>query len=204
MVAPMELHPCAVAHGARTGARALAPVMALALAAPMACSRRHGDGHDAAPVAPVAPGPPGPAPVLVAPAALAAVPRGFHDAMSEVGRRFERAGRAVVAGRWPLAAYDLQLLTRVFVEDLPRAPRPDDVPIDPTPIAAQFAARALPPLVDAVRARDRAAFEAAFAAAARECNFCHHDAHKVFIEIPTAPGVEVPVLAPVPAPAASP
>ena len=79
-----------------------------------------------------------PATVTVAPAA-----RRFGDAMSEVARRFDRAGRAVEAGRWDLADYDLGEIEEVFEQDIPHAERPPDVPVDPTPIAAAFAANAL-------------------------------------------------------------
>jgi hypothetical protein len=121
-------------------------------------------------------------------------PRRFGDAMAEVGRRFERAGRAVAAARWDLASYDLGEIEEVFADDLPRAERPGDVPIDPAPRAAAFAATNLPALQKAAAARDRAAFDAAFAAAAAACNACHVEAQKAFIEIPATVDAEVPTL----------
>jgi cytochrome c556 len=122
-------------------------------------------------------------------------PRRFGDAMAEVGRRFERAGRAVAASRWDLANYDLGEIEEVFANDLPYAERPEDVPIDPAPRAAAFAATNLPALLKATEARDRAAFDAAFAAAAAACNACHVEAKKAFIEVPSTVGAEVPTLA---------
>jgi len=141
--------------------------------------------------------------LVVAPACAKAPPapaRRYGDAMSEVGTRFERTGRAVVAGRWELADYDLGELAEVFVEDLPRAPKPEDVPVDPAPIAAAFASKVLPSLQAAVKAHDRAAFDHAFAAAAAACNACHQAAAKPFIEVPSTPGAAVPDLTPPPAP----
>jgi cytochrome c556 len=121
--------------------------------------------------------------------------RRYGDAMSEIGRRFERAGRAVAAGRWDLAGYDLDELGEVFAEDLPHAERPGDVPIDPAPMAAAFAANSLPALVKAVETKDRAAFDGAFARAAAACNACHASTNKAFIEVAPTVGSEVPALA---------
>ncbi|MCB9572485.1 MAG: hypothetical protein H6709_10395 [Kofleriaceae bacterium] len=150
--------------------------------------------------APVA-GAPAEAPVVEAPAvdapAPGAAPRRFGDAMAEVGRRFERAGRAVIAGRWDLADYDLGELGEVFDDDLRHAARPEDVPSDPQPAIAEFAATALPRLQAAVRAHDRAGYDAAVAAAAQACNACHEASAKAFIVVPSATGAAVPELSPV-------
>jgi hypothetical protein len=120
--------------------------------------------------------------------------RRYGDAMSEVGRRFERAGRAVAAERWDLADYDLGEIEEVFEMDLPHAERPEDVPIDPTPIANAFATDVLPALQRAVKARDRSAFDRAFGEASRACNACHEAAQKAFIEVPATVGAGVPDL----------
>lgn len=143
----------------------------------------------------------------VTPATIAVTPpaRRFGDVMSEVARRFERAGRAVVAGRWDLADYDLGEIEEVFEQDIPHAERPPDVPVDPTPIAAAFAANTLPALQKAVAAHDTAAFARAYADASTACNGCHAAAAKKFIVIPSTPGVGLPDLSPLaPAPAAGP
>jgi hypothetical protein len=120
--------------------------------------------------------------------------RRYGDAMAEVGRRFERAGHAVAAGRWELAGYDLGEMEEVFAADLPHAARPGDVPIDPAPLAAAFVSTTLPALSRAVEARDRRAFDAAFADASRACNGCHQAAGKAFIEISAAVDAAVPDL----------
>lgn len=117
--------------------------------------------------------------------------------MTEVGRRFERIGHAAATGRWELADYDIGEIEEVFERDLPRAEKPEDVPVDPAPLAAAFAATVLPDLERAIAARDLAAFAAVYAGAARKCNECHQNAAKAFIEVPTALGVPVPYLPPV-------
>jgi len=82
----------------------------------------------------------------------------------------------------------------VFEADLPHAPRPEDVPIELTPIVAAFAAKQLPALQKAIEAHDRAGFDAAFAEAARAYNACHEAAKKAFIEVPSRAGAAVPDL----------
>ena len=48
-------------------------------------------------------------------------PRGFGELMPEVGRHFERAGRAASAHRWELAQYDIDELQEIFEQDVPSA-----------------------------------------------------------------------------------
>ena len=134
-----------------------------------------------------------------APAAAAPQGKHFGDIMSEVGRRFERAGRAVVAGRWELAGYDLGEIDELFA-DIPDAIMPEDVTIDVRPIAKAFVDTHPAELKKAIAAKDRAAFEAAFARAAGACNGCHQTAKRTFIEVPTKVGVAVPVIDVVAAP----
>ncbi len=121
----------------------------------------------------------------------------FGDLMFEVGRRFERAGRAVAAGRWELARYDLGEIDEVFSQDVPTAIMPEDVHIDLRPIAREFASSVPDELRKPIAARDRAGFEAAFARAAATCNACHEAASKPFIQVPSTIGVPVPRLDPV-------
>ena len=128
-------------------------------------------------------------------APVAAAPPGKHfgDIMAEVGRRFERAGRAVMAGRWELAGYDMGEIDELFA-DVPHAIMPEDVTIDVRPIAKAFVDAHPAELKQAIAAKDRAAFEAAFARAAVACNGCHQAAKRTFIEVPTKVGVAVPVI----------
>jgi cytochrome c553 len=122
----------------------------------------------------------------------------FGDLMAEVGRRFERAGRAVAAGRWGLAGYDIGEIDEVFAQDLPTAIMPEDVAIDLRPPAQAFASTAPAELRKAIVAKDRAGFEAAFARAATACNACHTAAGKPFIEVPSTINAPVPRLDPLP------
>jgi cytochrome c553 len=118
----------------------------------------------------------------------------FGDLMSEVGRRFERLGRAVAAGRWELADYDLGEIGEVFEQDVPTALMPPEVHVDLRSMAQAFAATTPADLEKAIAARDRGAFEAAFARAATACNGCHRAAGRGFIEVPSTIGAAVPRL----------
>lgn len=121
-----------------------------------------------------------------------ATPRRLGDAMDEAGRRFHRAGRAGLAGRWELAKYDLHELTEIFEEDLagstwhgkPQVPE----------LARRFQSEQLPSLEAAITRRDAAAFQTAVAETARACNQCHKVAAQDFIEISEIPGAETPVV----------
>jgi cytochrome c553 len=119
-------------------------------------------------------------------------PRRLGDAMIEVAMRFERAGRAVLANRWGLASYDLTELGEVFDDDLIASKWMGNAEV--ARLAHRFDADALLPLRDAVRAKDGAASEAAFAAAATACNACHRAAGMAFIEIPSTLGSSVPAI----------
>ncbi|MEI8256669.1 MAG: hypothetical protein WCJ30_13425, partial [Deltaproteobacteria bacterium] len=99
--------------------------------------------------------------------------RRYGDVMSEVGRRFERSGRAAVAQSWELAAYDVGEIAEAFESDVPAATPPPEVHIDLRPTAAAFLAAHPGALRRAIEAHDRAAFDAAFASAAAACNGCH-------------------------------
>ena len=126
-------------------------------------------------------------------AAPAIPPKHFGDIMAEVGRRFERAGRAAQVGRWELAAYDVGEIEEVFA-DIPHAIMPEDVHIDLRPIAKAFADTAPGDLKRALAAHDLPAFEAAFARTAATCNGCHQAAGRSFIQVPTTIGEPVPRL----------
>jgi hypothetical protein len=136
-----------------------------------------------------------------APAPAVAAPKHFGDIMAEVGRRFERIGRAAKVGRWDLAAYDLGEIEEVFA-DIPHAIMPDDVHVDLRPLAADFASKGPPDLKQAIASHDPAAFQAAFARTAARCNACHETAGRAFIQVPTEMGAAVPRLDAPAAPAA--
>jgi len=119
--------------------------------------------------------------------------------MFEVGRRFERLGRAMEAHRFDLAAFDVGELGEVFAEDLPRAEPPrESAGVNLAGVVQAFAETNLPELRKAVEARDLAGFRAAYARAAETCNGCHRTSGHVFIEVPAVPGASVPKLDPGP------
>jgi cytochrome c553 len=123
--------------------------------------------------------------------------------MAEVGRRFELAGRASVAGRWELAAFEAEEMEELFEGDLPRADPPKEGAADKLPGMAEAFLKTYPPaLKKAAAAKDRAAFAEAFRSAAEMCNACHNASDHGFIEVPSTPGKAVPDIDPPQAPAA--
>lgn len=118
--------------------------------------------------------------------------------MAEVGRRFERMGRAVQAEDWAFAAYDLHELEEIFEDVLPATRLPDDVHVDVRALAEPLVGTHVPELHAAIGARDRVAFATAFGDVANACNGCHRAAGREFIVVPTAPGDPVPVLSAAP------
>ena len=130
--------------------------------------------------------------------AVEARPR-YGAVMSEVGQRFERAGRAATAGRFELAAFEAGELDELFREDLPRADLPKEGSSSALAAESDAFVKAYPArLKTAASARDLAAFSNAFRDAALACNACHQASGHGFIEIPTVPGKPVPNLDPVP------
>ncbi len=124
----------------------------------------------------------------------AAGARRYGDVMSEVGRRFERAGRDVASQRWELAAYDVGEMSEALESDLPAATPPPEVHSDLHPLATAFIGAHPAALRRSIEAHDRAAFDLAFARTAEACNGCHRTAGMAFIEIPSVVGASVPVV----------
>jgi hypothetical protein len=125
------------------------------------------------------------------------------NVMVQVGRRFEIAGKAMVANRFELAEFEVGELGELFEGDVPRARLPKEGPTDQIrPMAKVFFDSAIPELQKAAASKDRATFATAFAHAAALCNACHTSAAKAFIQVPAIPGREVPALEVVPAPPA--
>jgi hypothetical protein len=111
--------------------------------------------------------------------------------MMEIGMRFERAGRAALAGRWDLATYDVDELAEVFDADL-RTTWGHEPPL--SALARELTSGPLRALQEAARRRDDQTFRNAFAAAAGTCNRCHHAAAMGFIQIPETLGARVPIV----------
>jgi hypothetical protein len=136
--------------------------------------------------------------VVMAIAACAAAPpplapaRRLGDAMDEAGRRFQRAGRAVIAGRWELATYDLHELEEIFEQDLASSSWLGNPEL--ARLAYRFQTKDLASLHNAVLARDLHSFEEAAASAAKACNECHKRADQGYIEISASLGAELPTI----------
>jgi hypothetical protein len=126
---------------------------------------------------------------------------GLGQVMSEVGHRFEMAGRAANANRFELAAFEVGELQELFETDVPRASMPKEGPTAHIPAMAKAFLEAVPPdLTRAAASKDQAVFATAFQRAAAMCNACHQASAKVFIQVPAVPGHAVPDLDPLPAP----
>lgn len=110
--------------------------------------------------------------------------------MTEVGRRFERIGRAGAAGNWDLAGYDADELDEVFEEDFPRALAPAAVHA----MGTTFGETQLGALHAAIDSHDDATFRRVFAETAAQCNACHVLGERGMIHVPTEPGQSVPVI----------
>jgi cytochrome c556 len=103
------------------------------------------------------------------------------ELMIEVGMRFERSQRAVAAGRWELAAYDVHELREVFEDDLLPGKWADNPAMRHD--AQVFLAGALLELEAAARVKDRGGWDGSFGVALKACNACHDVAHVGFIEV---------------------
>ena len=131
-------------------------------------------------------------------AASATVP-GLGEVMSQVGHRFELAGRAAKANRFEMAAYEVGELEELFETDVPRAALPKEGPTAQIPSMAKAFLETVPPdMSRAAASQDPAVFGAAFQRAAAMCNACHQASAKAFIQVPAIPGHAVPDLDPLP------
>lgn len=125
----------------------------------------------------------------------------YGEAMSELGHRFELAGRAANANRFDLAGYEVGEMYEVIDDDLAHASPPREG--DPKKVAAlleELRGRRLPDLSRTAVQKDAQGFTASFAETARTCNACHAATKHGFLQIPEEPGREVPRLDPLPAP----
>jgi len=119
----------------------------------------------------------------------------FGTVMAQVARRFERAGRAMTAQRYDLAAYDIEELNELFTDDLPHAEPPkENSAALLLPIAAAFAQTHPGRLKAAAKAHDLAAYRDAFKEASAACNACHLASGHPFIQVPSTLEKPVPNL----------
>jgi hypothetical protein len=121
----------------------------------------------------------------------------YGAAMSDVGRRFEVLGRALVGGRFELAQYELGEIEESFTGTLPHAQLPREGHPEVLPALVQtFSQAAIPDLRQALSTRNAAQSASAFGRMGKTCNECHLASGHVFIEVPLVPGHAVPVTAP--------
>ena len=117
----------------------------------------------------------------------------FGLVMIAIGRRFEVLGKAVVAKRFELAAYELEELEEVFTDDLPHAKPPPLPPkVELAPFIKSFREFNIPDLRKAIQSNDAATISASFENAAKTCNGCHQATGRNFIDVPTRVGENVP------------
>jgi hypothetical protein len=125
----------------------------------------------------------------------ASAPPRYGPIMVRVGQRYELLGRALVAGRWELAAYALHELDEEL-DELPGATPPEEVARAVLGPALASLRQRVPALEQAVTARDAAAARAAYAAASTTCNACHAAAQHGYIIVPSTSGEVVPSTSP--------
>lgn len=124
--------------------------------------------------------------------------RNYGAVMSDVGHRYELAGRAAAASRFELAAFEVDELRELFAGDLARADLPKEGPTTAlASMADAFQKANLPELAKAAQAKDARAFAESFERASAACNGCHLTSGHAFIEVPSVPGKPVPDLDPV-------
>lgn len=117
----------------------------------------------------------------------------WGSAMAEVGRRFELVGRALAAGRYELASYELDEIDEVFHDTLPHASLPKEGhPERIEPLRVVFADQGFSDLARALRTKNATQAQAGFAATATSCNACHQASGHGFIEVPSVAGERVP------------
>ncbi len=115
--------------------------------------------------------------------------------MSEVGRRFELAGRAASANKFELAAFEVGEIEELFDGDLKIAELPKEGNTASIPAMAEAFAKTHPAeLLRAAKANDGRAFADAFQRASVTCNGCHVASGHGFIHVPSVPGKSVPDL----------
>jgi hypothetical protein len=112
---------------------------------------------------------------------------GLHSLMVELGMRHALTWFAGDAGNWPLADHMVHELEELIEDIEEMHPVYRDVQV--AAMLRDMTSPAVEALEDAVEARDRAAFAAAFDELTTACNHCHVASGKsaIVIQRPTAP-----------------
>jgi len=104
----------------------------------------------------------------------ASEPPRISAVMVETAHRFEMAGKARVAGRWDLSAYEVGEIIELFDVDMSRAFLPgvcDDSISEP--MFSQLLDHQLPALKEAAQQHDAALFAQRYQLVSASCNTCH-------------------------------
>lgn len=113
--------------------------------------------------------------------AQAAYSPGLGEIMALQQMRHAKLWFAGRARNWELAAYELDELKEGFADVGRLFPTHDKVPL--TPMVEAITAKEIPDLAQAIEARDRGKFAAAFDRLTAACNGCHQAANHGFISI---------------------
>ncbi len=112
---------------------------------------------------------------------------GLGTVMMEYGRRFAMLRFAVDAGDWGMAQY--QLKEAIEIQEVGETTRPNNATL-----LANFESTYLSPLEDAILAKDKDAFDQAYAAAIGGCNDCHVATGHPYVRVQNPPTLPQPFL----------
>ncbi len=112
---------------------------------------------------------------------------GLGTVMMEYGRRFAMLRFAADAGDWGMAQY--QLKEAIEIQEVGETTRPNKATL-----LADFESTYLSPLEDAILAKDKDAFDQAYAAAINGCNDCHVATGHPFVRVQNPPTLPQPFL----------
>lgn len=110
------------------------------------------------------------------------------DIMAGAQLRHFKLSYAGTLKNWPLAQYEVGQMRKNFASAAKFYPEYDKVPVEK--LLTQYSAPALDRVEAAIKAKDQAAFHAAFVDLTQACNSCHQAAGLSFVKI------RVPVASP--------
>ncbi len=114
--------------------------------------------------------------------ALWAIQPGLGTVMQEYGYRYALAWYAAEAGNWGMAEYQLKEATEI--QEVGEVTRPGKADL-----LKNFEQTSLEPVIDAVKAQDKAAFESSYEAAIEGCNACHQATGHPYVRYQMPPSV---------------
>ena len=114
--------------------------------------------------------------------ALWAIQPGLGTVMQEYGYRYALAWYAVQASNWSMAEYQLDEATEI--QEVGETTRPGKADL-----LKNFEHTSLEPVIEAVKAQDKAAFESAYKSAIEGCNACHQATGHPYVRFQMPPSV---------------